>query len=150
MARSLIPFQTDLPRPFHRLRQEMDRLFDRFFLPDEIFEETPTLASPHMDLAETEKQFEITMEMPGMEAKDINIDICEGNLCISGEAKREEEKDGKTFHRVERHYGRFCRTLPLPSGVDKDNIAAEYKQGILKITVPKTDGAKPQRIEVKS
>lgn len=149
MARSLIPF-TDLPRPLNRLRQEMDRLFENAFLPEPAFEAGEMLVAPHLNVSETDKQYEITVELPGMDAKDINIEFIDGDLCISGEKKHEEEHDGKTFHRVERHYGRFCRRLTLASGVDQDKVSAEYKQGVLKVTVPKTETAVPKRIEVKA
>jgi len=128
----------------------MDRLFDRFFFPGEVFEEGNVLVAPHMNVAETDKEFEVTMELPGMDAKDINIEFRNGDLCVSGETKREEEKEGKTFHRVERHYGRCCRTLPLAGGIDKDGITAEYRQGVLKIMVPKTEVAPPKRIDIKT
>lgn len=150
MARSLIPFSTDLPRPLNRLRQEMDRLFDSMFFPETTMEPGEMLVPPHLNVAETEKQYEVTVELPGMDAKDINIEFRDGDLCISGETKREEEHDGKTYHRIERHYGRFCRRLSLASGVDQDKVQAEYKQGILKVTVPKSAAAMPKRIEVKT
>lgn len=149
MAHSLIPF-TDLPRPLNRLRQEMDRLFDRMFIADEGFDGGEMLVSPHMNISETDKEYEVTVELPGVDPKDINIEFREGDLCISGETKREEETGDKTYHRVERHYGRFCRRLSLATGVDQDKVQAEYKQGILKVTVPKSERAMPKRIEVKS
>ena len=93
---------------------------------------------------------EITVELPGMKPEDVKVEVLEGRLMIHGEKKEEKEVTDKTFHRVERRYGEFRRTLPLPTTIDAEKVVAEFKDGVLKVTVPKVPAAQPKNIEVKT
>lgn len=129
------------------LRDEIDRLFDLSF---PSFREMGLLSnwSPALDIHQDKDNVFVRVELPGMKKEDINISWHEGMLSISGERKREEEtKEGETF-RTERYFGRFHRTVSLPSAVDASKVKATYKDGILEVTCPKAEEAKPKQIEV--
>lgn len=131
------------------LKQEMDRIFDRFFetRPDEFFglgEWAPTL-----DLSETKDALVAKLEVPGMDPKDIQISLQEQLLTVKGEKKHEKEEKDERYHRVERSYGAFTRAIRLPVAVDPGRVSAAYKNGLLTITLPKTPAAKGTVIPVK-
>jgi HSP20 family protein len=105
---------------------------------------------PSLDLAETAASVEVRMDIPGMEAKDIDIQVNGNLLTISGERKEEHEEKGKTFHRVERRVGSFSRTVTLPCPVREEVVDAQYKSGILTVKLPKTEEAKAKKITVKT
>lgn len=145
--------QTQLPtatnrNPFALLRKEMDDLVARFWDGEPEGWLTKTFA-PSTDLTEKENAFEIRMDVPGLEAKDINVQVHGNTVTISGERKEEKEEKGKTYHRIERRSGSFSRTLALPCEVNEDEVAAEYVQGVLTLTLPKCDTAKAKKIAVK-
>ncbi len=103
---------------------------------------------PGIDISETENQFLITAELPGMEKEDIDISLENRRLTISGERKFENEEKGKTFHRVETSYGSFNRSLQLPDSVDENSISATYENGLLNITVDKDEEKVKKQIEI--
>ena len=104
----------------------------------------------HANVVELEDGYEITVDMPGLGADDFSIEYEDGHLRISGERKFEhEESEGRTFHRVERRYGKFSRAFSLPRDVDAEKIEASYDQGVLKVMVPKSESTKPRKIVVK-
>lgn len=129
-------------RPLIRFEREMENLMERLG-GWEGFE-------PKVNVAETEKEFEITAELPGLKPEEVTVEIRNGDLWISGERKEEKEEKGKTWHRVERRYGEFRRTIPLPEAVAKEKVEATFSEGVLKVIVPKTEEAKPRHIEVKA
>ena len=147
MFGTLVPRMERLPRPLVRFEREMENLMDRFFRP----EEGRWLAEfvPAVNVAETETGYEVSLELPGMKREEFKVELKNGDLWVSGEKKEEKEEKGKSFHRVERTYGEFCRVIPLPGEVSADKISAEYKEGVLRIVVPKTEKAKPRHVEVK-
>jgi HSP20 family protein len=104
---------------------------------------------PSVDVAEDGEQVVVRAEVPGMNPDDIDIRFADGRLTLSGERKQENETDGRTWHRVERSYGRFTRTFMLPTSVDADKAIASFANGILEVVMPKREEAKPKRIEVK-
>ncbi|MBI4566534.1 MAG: Hsp20/alpha crystallin family protein [Planctomycetes bacterium] len=134
------------------LRQEMDRLFSRFFDdPWGVFD--TSLASfsgwtPTLDVIDGEKEVRIRAEIPGVEPNDVEVSISGNTLTISGEKKSEREEKGKDFHRSERHFGSFRRSVPLPDGVDAEKVSAEYANGVLTIRLAKSKAAAPKRIAV--
>jgi HSP20 family protein len=128
----------------------MENLMERFFRPEEGWFPAVTEFAPKADLAETDAAYELTVDLPGIKPEDVNVEIRDGGLWISGTRKEEKEEKGKTFHRLERSYGEFRRLIPLAGGVDADKVEAEYKDGVLKVTVPKTEAAKPKHITVKT
>jgi len=136
--------------PFVSLQREIDRLFDDFSrgFPAVSGNGTNKLL-PSMDVTETDKEIEITAELPGIEEKDVQINITDNVLTIRGEKKAEKEEKDKNYRLVERSYGSFERTLQLPEGVNADAIKASIAKGVLKVTVPKPAPAQAKKIEVK-
>ncbi|MTV12083.1 MULTISPECIES: Hsp20/alpha crystallin family protein [Bradyrhizobium] len=133
------------------LHREIERIFDTFprDWPSPDFRASPGLTL-NMDIAETDKDIEITAELPGLEQKDVQVNVADDVLTIKGEKKAEKEENDKNYHRIERSYGSFYRSLQLPSGVNADAIKASLKNGVLKVTVTKPAAALPQKIEVKA
>ena len=105
--------------------------------------------APAVDISESEKEFLIKAEVPGIPKESINVSIHEGILTIKGERMHEKEAKGEKFHRVERSYGRFVRSFTLPDYVEETAVLAEYQNGVLNLHLPKTEKAKPKAIEVK-
>jgi len=127
------------------LRDELDRLFE-----SPLSEITQTMNgwSPVVDLYEDKDNFIVKAELPGMKRENIEVSLHEGALTISGERKAEEKhKDAETY-REESFYGRFHRTMTLPKAVKGDKVSAKYVDGVLTITLPKSEEAKPKQIEV--
>ncbi|RMH04762.1 MAG: Hsp20/alpha crystallin family protein [Nitrospirae bacterium] len=137
--------------PVVRLHQQIDQLFDEFFRgfpfsPFRRLDEPPTIGGlilPRVDIAESKKQYTITVEVPGVDEKDIDITLAEGTLTIRGEKRYEKEESDEQYHRVERSYGAFQRVISLPTDADEDKVEAKFKNGVLTITVGKNPNAKP-------
>jgi HSP20 family protein len=132
------------------LTQEMDRVFDHFF--ESRWEELPALGDwvPKVDVSETKDAVVVKAEVPGMEAKDLQASLQENVLTITGEKRQEKEEKDERYHRVERSYGSFTRSMRLPAGVDSGKVNAAFKNGVLTVTLPKTAAAKATPIPVKS
>lgn len=141
-------------RPFRevtRLRREMDRLWDDYFGSGRrALRPLPAEFAPAVDVKETADQIVVKAEVPGMDAKDINISVTGDVLTIKGEKKSEREEKEENYHLVERSYGSFSRSLAMPAAVDMDKIEAKYDKGILTITCPKKEEVKPKAIEIKT
>lgn len=105
--------------------------------------------SPLVDISEDEKEYVVKAEIPEMKKEDIKINVHDDVMSISGERKYEKEEKGKKYHRVERAYGSFMRSFTLPEDADGSKVSAEYKDGVLKVHLPKSEKAKPKAIEVK-
>jgi HSP20 family protein len=105
--------------------------------------------SPRVNLAETENEYLVTVELPGMTRDEINVEFVQGDLWITGERRHVSEEKGKTWHRMESLYGSFRRMIRLGDAVDGASVDAEYKEGVLFITVRKAEVAKPHRIEIR-
>ena len=138
-----------------RLRHEMDALFDRFFRdPWDVFgdDDMPAVFAgfPRTDVAESEDDVTVRMELPGVDPKDVEIQVAGGLLTVRGEKKQEKEEKKRNYHFVERRFGSFQRTVQLPSTVDPDRIEATFKNGVLTITIGKHAEVKPRRITVKT
>jgi HSP20 family protein len=136
-------------RPLEDLYREMDSLVHHFF-GDEGRESTRQNFAPSVNVAETEAQYEVTADLPGINPEDVNVELHEGQVTISGKRETEKEETGKTFHRVERQYGEFRRTISLPVPVDEQKITASYKDGVLNVVLPKSEKVKPTRIPINS
>ncbi|MFO7830579.1 MAG: Hsp20/alpha crystallin family protein [Desulfuromonadaceae bacterium] len=104
--------------------------------------------SPRVDITETDDEFTIKAEIPEVSKDDVKVKVENGILMIHGERKQEEEEKGKTFHRIERHYGAFNRSFTLPETVDQENVKASFKDGVLSIRLQKVKDAKPKAIDV--
>lgn len=103
---------------------------------------------PGIDISETEEQFLISAELPGMKKEDISVNLENGRLSISGERKFEKEEKGKTFHRVETKYGSFNRSFQLPDNVDEESVKASYENGLLNISIDKAEDKVKKQIEI--
>jgi HSP20 family protein len=147
MVTSLTPFGTRFPSVFSDFRREMDGLMSRFFQGEEG--DGLQWYSPPINVAETDTGWEVTLDLPGMKPEDFDVEFKHGDLWITGERKYEHEEEGKTYHRVERQWGQFRRVIRMGEEVDAERVNAEYKDGVLHITVPKTEMARAKRIEVK-
>jgi HSP20 family protein len=161
------PARREIMHPFADLRAEMDRLFDRFSsgfpslsMGRDLFDWDPfrisggtfSVTAPHVDVSETDKGYEISAELPGMDEKDINVEVKDDVLTVSGEKKEESEKEAKDYHVSERRFGSFRRSFRLPSGVNQDKLSADFKKGVLKIALPKSAESqkKSRKIDVKA
>lgn len=149
MTRALAPWGATLPQPLDMFRREVDNLFDRVIGNDGGWS-MPLVFRPSTNLSETEDAYEVTVELPGMKPEDFNVELQDGQLWISGEKKEEHEETGKDYRHMERRYGHFRRSIALPNAVDPEKVEAEFKDGVLKIHVAKSETAKPRRIEVKA
>jgi HSP20 family protein len=151
MLRELIPWTRSAGRLaagsqpedlFAQLHREMNQLFDEawhgFNLP--AFADVATggqALRPRIDIAETDKEVEVTVELPGLDEKDVDVTLADGVLTIKGEKKSERKEDGKGYQLSERSFGSFQRAVALPDGVDADKVTAEFTKGVLKVTAPK-------------
>ena len=111
---------------------------------------TGTDWAPPVDVAETPQEYLIKVELPEVSKEDVKVSVQQGVLSIEGERKRGEEAPDSRYHRVERPYGCFCRTFSLPDDVDEEKLAADHKDGILSIHLPKSEKAKPRTVEVRA
>jgi len=145
--------------PFRSLHRQMDRLFDDFLHGFELSpwagEHWPTMSgryAPQVDVTEAETDVTVTVELPGMEEKDIDVALAHGNLTLKGEKREEKESKEHGYYRSERSYGSFARTIPLPCEVEEDQVSATFKKGVLTITLPKSPEARREvkHIEVKT
>jgi HSP20 family protein len=130
------------------LREEIDRLFDTFFGRQTSVVSGEGFWVPAVDVEETESEYIVKAELPGLKKEDIKISITDDTLTVSGERKMQKEEKGKTYHRIEMNYGKFERTIRFPSEVLPDKAKASYKDGILSITIPKSEKAKAKELEI--
>jgi len=130
------------------IRDEMNRIFEDFFERplglSPLSRETslPTSFMPDLDISDSEDEIMVSAELPGMEPEDIDIQLSGNTLMISGEKSSEKEEKGKRYYRQERSYGSFRRSIPIPDEIDQEKIDASYQRGVLKVSLPKTAGAK--------
>ncbi|KPK30741.1 MAG: molecular chaperone [Nitrospira bacterium SG8_3] len=138
-------------RQLDRFRSEMDGLFDRFFdwRPFDLSIRKSEWM-PAVDVSETPKQIVVKAEIPGMEAKDIDILLNGRVLTLKGEKKTEQEEKEENYHKVERSYGAFSRSFELPADVDANKVKTSYKDGVLKLSLPKTKEQSVKKIEIKT
>ncbi|MDX8451136.1 Hsp20/alpha crystallin family protein [Mesorhizobium sp. VK9D] len=137
--------------PFFSLQRDVNRIFEDFWKRfDQPFGRWDA-GGPRTDIAETESAVEVSVELPGLDQKDVNVSLTDSALTIKGERRSDREESDKGYHLAERSYGSFYRSIPLPSGVDTDQVNAEFKNGVLTVTLPKTQEAlsRVKKIEVK-
>lgn len=151
-------------RPFDNLRREIDRLFEDFdggllrspfgrsFFDVQPFWPRESWAAPAVDIAETEKGYEISAELPGIDEKNIEVKFADGVLTIKGEKQEEKEEKKKDYYLSERSFGSFQRSFQVPEGVDSEKIEANFKNGVLRVTLPKNAEAQKsaKKITVKA
>ncbi|HOJ71113.1 MAG TPA: Hsp20/alpha crystallin family protein [Syntrophorhabdaceae bacterium] len=145
---TLTPWKSLWELRFPTLREEMDKLFEDFFDKTGFSAIKEGTWLPAVDVHETKKDVVVTFDLPSIDPKDVSISIVEDRLTVKGERKREEEIKETDYFRSERVYGAFQRVVQLPTEVVADKAKATYKDGVLKITVPKTQKAMPKEIKV--
>jgi HSP20 family protein len=141
-------------RDLTSIQEEINQMFDRVFGRRETGQRregglTTTAWAPSVDISERKDAFVVTAEVPGIKPEDIEVTLEDGLLTIKGERRMEEETSDRQYHRVERRYGSFRRSITLPSQVQADAIDASYSEGVLQVVVPKAEEAKPKKITVR-
>ena len=136
--------------PFRALRDEFDELFNRLTLDRNGNKWLTTEFSPACDLSETDGAYQLRMDVPGIKPDDITVQVTGDTVHVSGERKEEKEEKGKTYHRVERRSGSFSQTLRLPAAVAEDKVQANFDNGVLTVTLPKTEVSKTRTVKVKA
>ena len=137
----------DPARELDTLQSDVNRLFDGFFGRSA----SPSSGRrwiPAMDLIETDDHLVLRADLPGLDREDIDIQVKDDVLTVAGERKTEQEEKGEGFHRVERAFGRFSRSLDLPRGIAADEVDATFDRGVLEVRIPKPEERKPTRIEI--
>lgn len=134
--------------PISALRDEMNELRTRLW-GDEDESWLAGTPVPSLDMTESDHALEIRMDVPGVKAKDIDIQLNGNILTIRGQRDEEQEEKGKTYHRIERRTGSFSRVLTLPCAVSQDEVVADYRDGVLNVTLPKSEESKAHKIKVK-
>ena len=134
-----LPEQEDFPAGLRLFQDTVSRL---------LSEPSSRPWSPAVDIFETENELVLNADVPQMEMKDIDVQLENGTLTLRGERKFEQEQNGRGYHRIERGYGSFVRAFTLPDSVDADKVKAEYKGGVLTVTLSKKEVAKPKTIRV--
>jgi HSP20 family protein len=137
--------------PVFSLQQDMNRLFDNFFqsfenrLLSPFGEMTGSgVFNPSIDITESERDLKVTVELPGLSDKDIDLSMTNNTLSIKGEKREEKEEETSGYYRMERSYGSFFRSIPLPCGIEKDKVDATFKNGVLTISLPKSKEAQQE------
>jgi HSP20 family protein len=124
-----------------------DRMFSDWSVPSLWVEENVVV--PAFDITENEKEYVISGEIPGIDPKDLEVTLTDGILSIKGEKKQESEEKEENYHRIERHYGSFQRSFRLPENIQREELDANYKDGILRLTLPKSEQSEVKKIDVK-
>lgn len=133
--------------PWIGMRQEMNDLISKFW--NRNRDAPSSTFAPALDVVEKDNSFELHVDIPGIKAKDFDIQVQGNTVTVSGKRNEEKEEKGKTYHRVERRSGCFSRTITLPCDVAEKEVAAEYTNGVLNVVLPKSEKEKPDRITVK-
>ncbi len=151
-------------RPFDNLRREVDRVFEDFIMDpmrlpfrrpvfdiEPFWQPASWITAPAIDLIEREEAFELTADMPGLEAKDVEVKVANGVLTVKGEKQLEKEEKREDLHLRERRFNSFERSIRVPDGADTEKIEASFKNGVLKVMMPKTAEALKsiKKVEVK-
>ncbi len=131
---------TDFPSPLSLFNDSINRLFSE--------PETARPWTPNVDIMETENDIVVKADVPGMNEKDIDVNIEDRTLTLKGERKFEDEKKDKGYHRIERGYGSFVRCFSMPESVDPEKVTADYSNGVLTVTLPKKEIAKPKSVKI--
>jgi HSP20 family protein len=138
----------DPGRELDSLQSDVNRLFDSFFSsrPGDGIRRQRWV--PAMDLVEEDDSLVLRADLPGMSEDDVNIEVKDGVLTVSGERKAEEKKQGEGYYRVERAFGSFSRSLSIPEGIDPEQVSAQFDNGVLEVRIPKPAERKPHRVQI--
>lgn len=142
----------DPSRDLDLLQGDVNRLFDAFFQGRGNRGQSDGLQRwiPPMDLTERGDEYLLRADLPGLSSEDVEIEVKDDVLTISGERRSEHEDKGEGFHRIERSFGRFSRSLDLPAGIDPDSVSAHFENGVLEVRVPKPAEAQPTKVAIGS
>ena len=132
---------------FNAMQRQFNRLFDEAFVPAKELDRS-FIRVPAAELQETSDAVHLKLEIPGIEAKDLDVKVTENAVSVSGERKSETKTEDKGVTKSEFHYGKFQRVIPLPARIQNTNVTAEYKDGILNLTLPKTEAEKNKVVKV--
>ncbi|HHD82826.1 MAG TPA: Hsp20/alpha crystallin family protein [Bacteroidetes bacterium] len=136
-------------KDFLSMKDEIDRMFDRYFVKSSDNRQLPDITwIPPIDVEETKDEIIVKAEIPGMKKDDIKISLQNDNILIEGEKKQEKESKGKNYHRIERVFGKFKRMITLPCEVKADKVKAKYENGLLTINLPKSEETKSVNIPI--
>lgn len=150
-GRENVPVRHGERDPFHEFQREMNRLFDDFFTGFPLIprwdegDPAPAGFSPRVDVSETEKDVTVSAELPGLDEKDISVEMDDSAITIRGDKKEEKEEKGRNWFRREQSYGSFQRVVVLPVGVDGAKAKARFRKGVLTVTVPKREEEQVRR-----
>ena len=147
MSTSLVPFTRRFGLMSNEFEREFENLLSRFWGNGNAAEMAGW--NPKLNIAETENTYEVALELPGMDPEHVDIELKRGVLTVTGERKSDTDEQDRTYHRVESHYGQFRRMFRFDEDVDSEHVDAQYKEGVLRITVPKAESAQTKRIEIK-
>jgi HSP20 family protein len=138
----------DPGRELDSLQSDVNRLFDSFFgsRPGDGIRRQRWV--PAMDLVEEDDSLVLRADLPGMSEDDVDIEVKDGVLTVSGERKAEEKKQGEGYYRVERAFGSFSRSLSIPEGIDPEQVSAQFDDGVLEVRIPKPAERKPHRVQI--
>ncbi len=151
-----VPVNREEEHPLALFERDMERMFDEFFsgfglAPFDFWGTRWSDFSPQVDIVDGEKEIKVSVELPGLDEKDIDVSLSRDTLTISGEKRQEKEDKGKNYYRMERSYGAFKRIIPIPCEVKTEAVEATFKNGVLNIVLPKaTEGQCRQKIAVKT
>ncbi len=143
---SLVAHDGNVVSPVVQFRREVDRIFENFFrgsglspCESDLFSPLTTtgLLKPQVDIGATEKEYVISVEVPGVMEEDVQVEVSGNTMTIRGEKRQEKEEKEKSYYRMERSYGSFQRVLSLPEDVDQEGIKASFKKGVLSVTIPR-------------
>ena len=129
------------------VEDEFNRMFEQFGKPFGWMEQSRY--APAMDVRETDDAYIVEADVPGLNKEDVHIEVADNVLTIKGERKDEKEEKDKNYHRIERMFGSFARSVALPAGFDASRVSAKFDNGVLTVSLPKPEERKPRRIEVK-
>ena len=137
--------------PIQDWANDIEQVFDRFLgKPLASMANNNDSFVPSLDIAETEKEYLVHVDLPGVKSEDVKLEIHEDRLAISGKRHSETKTEGKNFHRIERSSGEFYRTVVLPNTVDHDKVEADFKDGVLNVRLPKSLKTQPKKIEIRT
>lgn len=138
-------------QPMPSLRRELDRLFGDFLPLFGDEGDADTLSAvwrPRMDLTETDGAFVVKMDLPGIEKDQVNVQVEDSTLTVSGERREEKKEEKENYLRMERSYGSFYRSIPLPKTAQVDQVKAEFANGVLTVHIPKAEESKPRKVDI--
>lgn len=148
MLRDLLPHRGHGPLARRGSDSVFDMMEDLWRKPFSSFPSFSGEDFPAMDVSEDEKEIKVMAELPGVQPENIDIQISGGRLLIKGEKKFEDEEKKDNYHRIERSYGSFQRSVSLPTNVDEENVKASFRDGVLTLTMPKNEREKTRKIEI--